>query len=87
MIIGRLPTPPPSLSLLCINLRLRNLSYSLGNEGIFLGPGQIDPHIGVMVKTPKPSKMVILGLKNDSFGLEDLDLAQGDDTYKYFEYL
>jgi hypothetical protein len=37
-----------------------------------------------MVKTPKPNKMVILGLKNDSFGLKDPDLAQGDDTYTYF---
>jgi len=48
--VGRPPTPPFSL---CINLKLRNLFYSLGNEGIFLGPGQIDPHIGIMVKTPK----------------------------------
>jgi len=31
--------------------------------------------------------MVILGPKNDSFGLKDSDLVYGDDTYEYFEYL
>ncbi len=55
-----------------------------GTKGIFFGPWQIDPYI---VKTPKPIKMVILGPKNDSFGLNDPDLFYRDDTYKYFEYL
>jgi hypothetical protein len=32
---------------------------------------QIDPHIGIMVKTPQPIKMVILGPKNYRFGLRD----------------
>jgi hypothetical protein len=46
-----------------------------GERRDFFGPGQIDPHRGIMVKTPKPNKMVILGLKNDSFGLKDPDLV------------
>jgi hypothetical protein len=31
--------------------------------------------------------MAILGPKNYRFGLEDPDLANGDDIYKYLEYL
>jgi hypothetical protein len=31
--------------------------------------------------------VVILGQKNDRFGLKDPDLAYGDDIHKYLEYL
>ncbi len=49
--------------------------------------GQIDPHIGIMVKTPKPIQVAILGPKNYRFGLRDPDLNYGDDICKYLEYL
>jgi hypothetical protein len=46
-------------------------------------PGQIDPHIGTMVKTPKPISMPILGPKNYRCELEEPNLVSGDYIYKY----
>jgi hypothetical protein len=48
---------------------------------------QLDPHIGIMVKTPKPIKMVILGPKNYIFGLRYPDFVYGDDIYRYLKHL
>jgi hypothetical protein len=48
---------------------------------------QIDPHIGIMVKTPNPIKMVILSPKIYRFGLRDPDFVYGDDIYKYLKHL
>jgi hypothetical protein len=50
------------------------------------GPGRIDHHIGIMVKTPKPILMVILGPKNYRFELGDLASVCHDYIYKYLEY-
>jgi len=47
----------------------------------------LTPFTGIMVKTPKPIQVAILGPKNYRFGLMDLDLIFGDDICKYLEYL
>jgi len=50
-------------------------------------PWWIDPHIGIMVKTPKPIQMVMLGPENYRFGHIGPDLVYGDDIHKCLEYL
>ncbi len=45
-------------------------------------PGWIDPHIGIMVKTPPKSiQMAILGPKIYRFGLRDTDFVEGNDIF------
>jgi hypothetical protein len=51
-------------------------------EELIFRPGRIDPHIGIVVKTPKPMYMAILAPK-----IIDLNSGTLLDMCKYLEHL
>jgi hypothetical protein len=77
----------------CVTWRTSKLRATLWNQVLLTGrhhecwPGRIDHNIGIMVKTPKPIIMAILGAilgpKNYRFELQDPALVCGDYIYKY----